>query len=67
MTKRDTRKFIEAEGKTTQEAIKAALVTLNVTRDKVLVKILSEGEKGLYGMSGNKKAKVRVTLKEQGS
>jgi spoIIIJ-associated protein len=64
MTKRDMKKFIEAEGKTTQEAIKTALVALNVTRDKVMVKILSEGEKGLYGMSGGKKAKVRVMLKE---
>jgi len=56
-------KFVEVEGRTTQEAIKLALVKLGVSRDKVTVKILSEGERGLYGMSGGKAAKVRVTLK----
>jgi len=56
-------KFIETEGRTTQEAIKLALVKLGTSRDKVIVKILSEGERGLYGMSGGKSAKVRVTLK----
>ena len=57
-------KFIETEGKTTQEAIRLALVKLGVPRDKVIVKILSEGERGLYGMGGGKAARVRVTLKE---
>lgn len=57
-------KVIEVEGKTSQEAIKSALLKLGVTRDKVIVKILAEGERGLYGMSGGKLAKVRVTLKD---
>jgi len=63
MVKKDPQKFVESEGRTTQEAIQAALVKLGTTRDNVIVKILSEGERGLYGMSGGKKAIVRVTLK----
>lgn len=58
------KKSIETESKTTQEAIKQALLQFGVTRDKVIVKILTEGERGLYGMNGGKSAKVRVTLKE---
>ncbi|MFA5357229.1 MAG: Jag N-terminal domain-containing protein [Candidatus Omnitrophota bacterium] len=57
-------KSIEVEGKTTKEAIHAALEKLGVTRDKVHVKILSEGHHGLFGMTGLKLAKVKVTLKE---
>ena len=59
----NAKKMIESEGRTTQEAIKKALAQLGATRDKVIVKILSEGEKGLYGMGGGKPAKVRVTMK----
>ena len=59
----EEKKFIESEGKTTQEAIKVDLFKLGTTRDKVLVHILSEGERGLYGMCGGKLAKVRVTMK----
>ena len=61
---KDTKKFVEAEGRTTQEAITSALSQLGTTRNKVFVKILFEGEKGLYGMQGGKLSKVRVTLKE---
>jgi spoIIIJ-associated protein len=58
-------KSIEVEGKNTKEAIRAALEKLGVTRDKVQVKVLSEGHHGLFGMSGLKLAKVKVTLKEE--
>lgn len=57
-------KSIEAEGKTTREAIHMALQKLGVTRDKVTVRILAEGHHGLFGMSGPKQAKIKVTLKE---
>ncbi len=56
---------IEVEGKNTKEAIHTALEKLGVTRDKVQVKVLSEGHHGLFGMSGLKLAKVKVTLKEE--
>ncbi|MDD5072227.1 MAG: Jag N-terminal domain-containing protein [Candidatus Omnitrophica bacterium] len=58
-------KSIEAEGKTTKEAIHLALQKLGVSRDKVHVKVLSEGHRGLFGMEGLKLAKVKVTLKEE--
>lgn len=53
---------IEVEGKTVQEAIKKALQELKLPRDKVKIKVLSEEEKGLFGMPGAKPAKVRVSI-----
>ncbi len=58
-------KSIEIEGKTTKEAIQEALQKLGVSRDKVKVKVLSEGQSGLFGMKGLKQVKVKVTLKEE--
>jgi len=54
---------IEVEGSTTKGAIKKALDILGVSRDMVEVKILCEESKGLFGMDGQKPAKVKVTLK----
>jgi len=62
MTKKTT--SLEIEGRTTQEAIRVALWKLGVTRDKVVIKVLSEGTTGLYGMKGAKAAKVQVSLKK---
>jgi len=58
-------KSIEVEGKTTKEAIELALQKLGVNRDRIRVKVLSEGHQGLFGMTGLKLAKVKVTLKEE--
>jgi len=55
---------IEIEGKTVQAAIKIALKKLNLPRDQVEIEILSEGEKGLFGMPGVRPAKVRVSAKK---
>jgi spoIIIJ-associated protein len=52
---------IEVEGKTVEEAVKKALKTLKLSRDKVKIEVLSEEQKGLFGMPGAKPAKVRVT------
>jgi len=57
------KKSIEVEGKTTREAIEKALKLLGVQKDKVDIKILCEESKGLFGMEGQKLAKVKVTLK----
>lgn len=54
---------IEKTGKNVEEATKSALNDLNVTRDKVDVEVLEEGNKGLFGILGTKLAKVRVTVK----
>lgn len=56
-------KTIEAEGATVKQALAKALQLLSARRDQVVVKILSEEERGLFGMKGASLAKVRVTLK----
>jgi len=58
---------IEIEGKTVEDAIKLALEQLKLPRNKVKIEILSEGEKGLFGMPGVKLAKVRVTQALEGN
>lgn len=55
---------IEFEGSTVEEAIKKALKELKLSRDKVKVEVLSEEEKGLFGMAGAKPAKIRVSIKK---
>jgi spoIIIJ-associated protein len=52
---------IEVEGKTVAEAVKKALRELKVPRDKVKIEVLSDEEKGLFGMPGAKPAKIRVS------
>ncbi len=55
---------ITKEGKTTEEAVKKALAELGVDRDEVEIEVLEEEEKGLFGMEGASKARVRVRLKK---
>ncbi len=57
-------KSIEVEGRTSQEAIKIALNKLGVSRHEVTIEILSEENRGLFGMKGSKPARVKVTLKK---
>ena len=54
----------EFEGKTVEDAVKKALVHLKVQRKQVTIKVLSEEQKGLFGMKGAKAAVVRVSLKK---
>ena len=56
---------IEMKGPTVRDAISKSLVALRAKRNQVTVRILSEGEKGLFGMKGASLAKVRVTLKSK--
>jgi spoIIIJ-associated protein len=56
------RKTIEVEGATVEQAIKKALKELKHSRDKVKIEVLSEEERGLFGMAGAKPARVRVTI-----
>ncbi len=53
---------IEVEGRTLEEAVKKALKELRLPRKKVKIEVLSEEERGLFGMQGAKPAKVRVSL-----
>lgn len=63
MSKQMRKKSIEVEGKTTKVAIEKALRILGVSKDKIEIKILCEECKGLFGMDGQKLAKVKITLK----
>jgi len=56
-------KELEVEGPTVERAIKKALKELKVSRDQVDIKIVCEEKKGLFGMEGEKPAKIKVTLK----
>ena len=53
---------IEVEGATVEDAIKKALEILNVPREQITVKVVSEEQKGLFGMEGAKPAKIIVKV-----
>ena len=54
---------IEQNGRTVEDAVKAALKILGVSRDDVDVEVLSQESRGLLGILGYSEAKVRVTVK----
>ncbi len=56
---------LEFDGRTMDEALKKALAALKVGRDELDVKVLSEEEKGLFGMAGGKPARIRVKIKKK--
>ncbi|OGX05749.1 MAG: hypothetical protein A2Z88_11115 [Omnitrophica WOR_2 bacterium GWA2_47_8] len=60
----EQKKTIEVEGSTVEDAIKKALAVLNVSRDRVVIKVVCEEKRGLFGMEGAKPAKIRVELKK---
>lgn len=53
---------IEFYGKTVDLAIKKAVKQLNVPRETLDIKIVSEEKKGLFGMQGEKPAKIIVSI-----
>jgi spoIIIJ-associated protein len=58
-------KVAEKTARTLEEAIEACLVELGVSKDQVSVEVLEEpGKKGLFGLFGNKMAKVRVSYED---
>ena len=54
----------EKSGKTVQEAVSLALAELNADESMVEIEVLDEGVKGIFGLIGNKMARVKVTLKD---
>lgn len=62
MTKSE--KSVEFEGGTVEEAIKKAVAVLNVPREAIVIKVVCEEKKGLFGMEGAKPAKIKVWVKE---
>jgi len=59
--------FVEKTGKTVQEAIDSAIEELQCDRENVDIEVIEEGTKGIFGLIGNKVARVKVTLKESNS
>ncbi|MBU1045294.1 MAG: Jag N-terminal domain-containing protein [Candidatus Omnitrophica bacterium] len=50
------------EANTVEEAIKLALTDLGLPKESVKIQILTEGNRGLFGMEGAKQAKIRATI-----
>lgn len=59
-------KVIEKSAKTVEDALKAALEELGVSKSEVNYEVLEEASKGFLGMGiiGTKPAKIRVTVKK---
>ncbi len=57
-------KKIITTGKTIEEAIENGLKELQVDRDRIETNVLEVPQKGLFGLLGNKQAKVEITLKD---
>ena len=63
--KENSGKYWEFEGADVEEAINKALISLKVSREDIVMKIVCEEKKGLFGMVGGKLAKIKVSLKPQ--
>ena len=64
MDKNNYENSIEVEGPDVNAAIKRALSILKVSKSDIIVKIVCEEKKGLFGMEGAKPAKIKVTRKK---
>ncbi len=56
-------KNLEVEGASVEDAINKAMRILGVSRESLVVKVLCEEKRGLFGMAGAKPAKIMVSLK----
>lgn len=54
---------VRMKGRTTEDAIKAALEVLKVGRESAEIRIISESESGVLGVFGGKEAEVEVSQK----
>lgn len=52
--------WIEATGKTVDEAVKSALSTLGLAKEAVEVEVIDRGSRGILGFVGTRHARVRV-------
>ena len=55
----------EFEGKTVEEAIEKACATLNTQKECLDIQVISEASSGILGLVGVKRAKIKVTMKQQ--
>lgn len=56
-------RVVERTGRTIDDAVQEALRHLGVQRDEVDVEVLEEPSRGLFGLLGSRRARVRVRLK----
>lgn len=56
--------FIEAEGRTVEEAVEKTCKEFNLPKERLNIEVLSDGGTGLFGFMGIKKAKIRASLKK---
>ena len=57
-------KELISTGKTVDEAIENGLSQLNLTRDDVEIEVIEASNKGLFGIIGQKDAKVLIKVNE---
>lgn len=55
---------IRQEAKTVEEAISQGLNKLDISRDEAKIEVIEEGNKGIFGFIGNKKALVEIEVKK---
>jgi spoIIIJ-associated protein len=55
--------YEEFEGATIDDAVKTAVNSLKMAKDELKIKILTEGQPGLFGLKGEKPAKIQVSPK----
>ena len=58
---------LEFEGKNVEEAVKKACDELNLSPEELQYELLSSGATGIFGLVGNKKARIRVTVPKRES
>ncbi|GEM_PF-523753 len=55
--------YEEFEAATIDDAVKTAINSLKMTKEEIKIKILTEGQLGLFGLKGEKPAKIQVSPK----
>lgn len=55
-------RYVIKQSKTVDDAIKEALLELEVSKEDVEIEVLEEASKGIFGIIGTKEAKVKVTI-----
>jgi spoIIIJ-associated protein len=58
---------VEIEAKTAQEAIEKACEHFHLSEEELDIEVLESRSAGIFGLAGNKKAKIRVTPKRDNS
>ena len=56
---------LEFEGATVEDAIKKAIDQLKVSKNDLVIKVVCEEQRGLFGMEGAKPAKIKIFLKNE--